>query len=139
MNCIGCGLPIVGPPGKNVHGKEVDYHPYQSACVDGLRAELAKKDLQVSEARNEAMLLHCDNQDLRKEVERLKKFLPHDGKPCYGPGCHHCDEDEEAKTEKRKDDWAICGWCAGSGKEDGPGGARCPKCDGVGGFIRART
>ena len=37
-------------------------------------------------------------------------------------------------------DWAICGWCAGTGKEDGPGGARCPKCDGVGGkFIEKRN
>jgi len=31
---------------------------------------------------------------LRAEVEKLKAKLPHDGEPCYGPGCHHCEAEQ---------------------------------------------
>lgn len=39
---------------------------------------------------------------------------------------------EENFTEKRNHGRAICGWCAGTGKEE-RSGAMCPKCAGTGG------
>lgn len=38
----------------------------------------------------------------------------------------------ERLTEKPKSDWAICGWCTGTGKAYG---LPCPKCDGAGGKV----
>ena len=40
-----------------------------------------------------------------------------------------------AGLQKQRSDWAICGWCAGTGKENG--GRICPKCNGKGGRFLA--
>lgn len=40
------------------------------------------------------------------------------------------------KNFTEKQDWAICGWCAGTGKEYG---SQCPKCHGAGGFALKRV
>lgn len=47
MNCLGCGLPMeASEMGVNFKGEKVEYHGFQAKCVELLRAELGKKDLQ---------------------------------------------------------------------------------------------
>ena len=38
--------------------------------------------------------LFNDAKQLRAEVEELKAKLPHNGEPCYGPGCHRCQAEQ---------------------------------------------
>ena len=53
-----------------------------------------------------------------------------EGFPCNG--CAALGRLGIARTTNPFSDWAICGWCAGTGKEERTT-TNCPKCNGAGG------
>lgn len=83
---------------------------HHECCDEVRRLELQVDELKKSDAawkgvamaasteRDEANRL---NQELQKQVEQMKRFLPHDGRPCYGPGCDSCENEDSRETEKR--------------------------------------
>lgn len=96
-----------------------------------LEEELSAANLQVGELQDIVRL--CVSQGgLSFHVEGGK--CPEDD-TCDCPDALRVNAAMKGYTEKRVEpspnQWAICGWCAGTG-QDGPGTA-CPKCSGAGG------
>lgn len=80
MNCRGCGLPLSeSEMGMNFKGEQQEYHGFQARCVELLREELYKKNLQLREAERKGRDLCQQNGELLmalRKIDTMRKRLP---------------------------------------------------------------